>query len=175
MGKHWRVRDKCSSFSSPIIWTALQQKKHLVNIPPLSTIYIHLWQKICSTDHILAFLMGCASRFAAKNNPLNFVPPLHEFFWLSDACIQIKWHSPTPSSPSFLAWRWLRCWRKKICSTSTLRYQPPRSRFRHCGRAATETSSLEKIPTPWSDFAAAGDLFVDGMALILPLVGIIPK
>jgi hypothetical protein len=24
--------------------------------------------------------MRCASRFAAKNNPLNFVPPLHEFF-----------------------------------------------------------------------------------------------
>jgi hypothetical protein len=65
-------------------------------------------------------LMGCASRFAAKNNPLNFVPPLHEFFWLSDACIQIKWHSPTPSSPSFLAWRWLRCWRKKSTFTFAL-------------------------------------------------------
>ena len=35
---------------------------------------------------------------------------------MSDACIQIKWHSPTPSSPSFLAWRWLRCWRKKNMS-----------------------------------------------------------
>ena len=34
------------------------------------------------------------------------------------ACIQIKWHSPTPSSPSFLAWRWLRCWRKKQRSHS---------------------------------------------------------
>jgi len=31
-------------------------------------------------DHIFAFLKGCASRFAAKNIPLNFVPPLHEFF-----------------------------------------------------------------------------------------------
>ena len=57
--------------------------------------------------------------------PLNFVPPLHEFFWLSDACIQIKWHSPTPSSPSFLAWRWLRCWRKNIFCISWHGYLEP--------------------------------------------------
>ena len=67
-------------------------------------------------DHtsIFAFLMGCASKFAAKNNPLNFVPPLHEFIWLSDACIQIQWLSPTLSSPSFLAWRCAALLEKRI-------------------------------------------------------------
>ena len=28
--------------------------------------------------------------FATQNNPLNFVPPLHEFIWLSDVCFQIN-------------------------------------------------------------------------------------
>ena len=86
---------------------------HLLSFGFCHVASLHISRSFHFPDHIFAFLMGCASRFAAKNNPLNFVPPLHEFFWLSDACTQIKWHSPTPSSPSFLAWRWLRCWRKK--------------------------------------------------------------
>ena len=92
--------------------TALRST-HLLSFGFCHVASLHISRSFHFPDHIFAFLMGCASRFAAKNNPLNFVPPLHEFFWLSDACIQIKWHSPTPSSPSFLAWRWLRCWRKK--------------------------------------------------------------
>ena len=91
--------------------TALRST-HLLSFGFCHVASLHISRSFHFPDHIFAFLMGCASRFAAKNNPLNFVPPLHEFFWLSDACIQIKWHSPTPSSPSFLAWRWLRCWRK---------------------------------------------------------------
>ena len=61
----------------------------------------------------LRFLDGACLQIWRKKNQLNFVPPLHEFIWLSDACIQINWLSPTLSSPSFLAWRWLRCWRKR--------------------------------------------------------------
>ena len=92
--------------------TALRST-HLLSFGFCHVASLHISRSFHFPDHIFAFLMGCASRFAEKNNSLNFVPPLHEFFWLSDACIQIKWHSPTPSSPSFLAWRWLRCWRKE--------------------------------------------------------------
>ena len=47
----------------------------------------------------LRFLEGaCLQICCKKYHPLNFVPPFHEFIWLSDAYIQ--WHSPTLSSVS---------------------------------------------------------------------------
>ena len=52
------------------------------------------------------------SRFCCKKYSTQFCATitLHEFIWLSDACIQFKWHWPMLSSSIFLAWRWLRCW-----------------------------------------------------------------
>ena len=51
-------------------------------------------------------------RFCCKKYSTQFCATitLHEFIWLSDACIQFKWHWPMLSSSIFLAWRWLRCW-----------------------------------------------------------------
>ena len=72
---------------------------HLLSFGFCHVASLHISRSFQFPDHIFAFLMGCASKFAAKNNPLNFVPHLHEFIWLSDACIQIKWLSPTLSSP----------------------------------------------------------------------------
>jgi len=64
---------------------------HLLSFGFGHVVSLHISRSFRFPDHIFAFLMGCASKFAAKSNPHNFVPPLHEFIWLSDACIQIKW------------------------------------------------------------------------------------
>ena len=53
---------------------------HLLSFGFCHVASLHISRSFHFPDHIFAFLMGCASRFAAKNNPLNFVPPLHEFF-----------------------------------------------------------------------------------------------
>jgi ribonuclease HI/exonuclease III len=59
--------------------TALRST-HLLSFGFCHVASLHISRSFHFPDHIFAFLMGCASRFAAKNNPLNFVPPLHEFF-----------------------------------------------------------------------------------------------
>ena len=59
--------------------TALRST-HLLSFGFCHVASLHISRSSHFPDHIFAFLMGCASRFAAKNNPLNFVPPLHEFF-----------------------------------------------------------------------------------------------
>ena len=87
----------------------LSEWQTLANLAIVALKFISRSFQVPDHTSIFAFLMGYASKFAAKNNPLNFVPPLHEFIWLSDACIQIKWLSPTLSSPSLL-----RCWRKGL-------------------------------------------------------------
>ena len=78
------------------------QSTHLLNFGFCHVASLYISRSFQFPDHIFAFLMGCASKFATKNNLLNFVPPLHEFIWLSDARIQIKWLWPTLSSHSFL-------------------------------------------------------------------------
>jgi len=78
------------------------------------------------------------------------VPPLHEFFWLSDACIQIKWHSPTPSSPSFLAWRWLRCWRKNVTIFEGSQWSIPRLRIFQSFEQLQGVSPLISFGTGWN-------------------------
>jgi ribonuclease HI len=59
--------------------TALRST-HLLSFGFCHVASLHISRSFHFPDHIFAFLMGCASRYAAKNNPLNFVPPLHEFF-----------------------------------------------------------------------------------------------
>ena len=53
---------------------------HLLSFGFCHIASLHISRSFHFPDHIFAFLKGRASRFAAKNNPLNFVPPLHEFF-----------------------------------------------------------------------------------------------
>ena len=52
---------------------------HLLSFGFCHVSSLHISRSFQFPDHIFAFLMGCASKFASKNNPLNFVPPLHEF------------------------------------------------------------------------------------------------
>ena len=83
----WSISD----FST--LWWS--QSTHLLSFGFCHVASLHISRSFQFPDHIFAFLMGCASKFAAKK------------------CIQIQWLSPTLSWPSFLAWRWLRCWRKR--------------------------------------------------------------
>jgi hypothetical protein len=52
---------------------------HLLSFGFCHVASVHISRSFQFPVYIFAFLMGCASKFAAKNNPLNFVPPLHEF------------------------------------------------------------------------------------------------
>jgi hypothetical protein len=90
----WSISD----FST--LWWS--QSTHLLSFGFCHVASLHISRSFQFPDHIFAFLMGCASKFATQNSLLNFVPPLFEFIWLSDARIQIKWLWPTLSSHSFL-------------------------------------------------------------------------
>ena len=87
---------------------------HLLSFGFCHVASLHISRSFHFPDHIFAFLMGVPPDLLQKIIR-SILCHLYMSSFDSDACIQIKWHSPTPSSPSFLAWRWLRCWRKKDC------------------------------------------------------------
>ena len=61
----------------------LLQTRVITHLPRFGFCHVaslHISRSFHFPDHI----------FATQNNPLNFVPPLHEFIWLSDVCFQIN-------------------------------------------------------------------------------------
>lgn len=63
-------------------------------------------------DQLLFFLMARAFKFVANSNPNYFLPPWHEFTWLTDACIPKK-KLLSLFSPNVLVWRWAPFWKNK--------------------------------------------------------------